>query len=360
MAIDLFTPLDMGPLHLANRIVMAPMTRSRSTGDHVPTPIMADYYGARAAAGLLISEGVAPEPDGCGYPRIPGLWNQQQVDAWKPVTDAVHAAGGLIAAQLMHTGRVGHPLNMPEGSSVLAPSVSRMSGEMYTDSQGPQPYPEARAMSGAEVERAIESYVVAAKNAMLAGFDAVELHGANGYLIDQFLTPSANQRTDGWGGEIAGRARFALTVADRCAAAIGRERLGIRLSPCGVFNDIQPWDGIEDDFLWLATELGRLGLAWMHIVDHSSMGAPAVPAALKQGMKARFGGTFILSGDYDRARADQDLAAGRGDLVAFGRAFLANPDLPARLKSGAELNAPDFSTFYTPGEKGYTDYPTLA
>jgi N-ethylmaleimide reductase len=282
------------------------------------------------------------------------------VAGWRAVTDAVHDAGGRIAVQMMHTGRVGHPLNMPAGAEVLAPSANANPGEMYTDQQGPQPYPVARPMTDAEVEQAIVGYVTASRNAIAAGFDMVELHGANGYLIDQFLSPNVNQRQDRWGGDREGRARFALEVARRVTDAIGAGRVGIRLSPYGVFNGVQPWEGLEADFTWLAQQLGQLGLAYLHIVDHSSMGAPAVPDSVKAAMREAFGGAVILSGGYDRARADADLAAGKGELVAFGRAYLANPDLPERLRVGAPLNPPDFALFYTPGPEGYLDYPTLA
>jgi N-ethylmaleimide reductase len=357
---SLFTPHTLGPLTLPNRVVMAPMTRSRATTDHTPTPMMTAHYTARADAGLLITEGTAPNADGCGYARIPGLWSVQQVEAWREVTDAVHAAGGRIAVQLMHTGRVGHPLNMPDGATLLAPSALALEGVMYTDSAGPQPHPTPRAMTASEVEGAISGFVHAARNAIAAGFDLVELHGANGYLIDQFLSPNTNQRADAWGGEVEGRARFALEVARQVTDAIGADRVGIRVSPGGVFNGIQPWESAEGDFIWLAQQLGALKLAYLHIVDHSSMGAPPVSDELKAGLREAFGGTVILSGGYDRARADADIAAGKGQLVAFGRSFLANPDLVARLQTGADLNAPDFGTFYSPGPKGYNDYPSLA
>lgn len=355
----LFSPYTLGPLELSNRVVMAPMTRCRASADHVPTPIMAEYYAARAASGLIISEGIGPDAHGCGYARIPGLWSEAQVEGWKVITDAVHQAGGLIAAQLMHTGRVGHPLNMVDGAKLLAPSAVGMSGEMYTDAQGPQAYPVPEAMTEAQVIEAIDGYVKAARHAIEAGFDLVELHGANGYLIDQFISPNSNLREDQWGGDIQGRGRFALTVAKAVADEIGPERVGIRLSPCGAFNGIVPWAEVEADFTWLAGELKPLKLAYLHLVDHSAMGAPEVPAQLKTALRDAFGGTIILSGGYDAERAEADLSAGKGELVAFGRPFISNPDLVARLEQGAELNAPDFSTFYTPGAKGYTDYPTL-
>ncbi len=360
MPTDLFTSHTVGALALPNRVVMAPMTRSRASADHIPTAIMAEHYAARADGGLLISEGTAPNVDGCGYPRIPGIWSEEQISSWKVVTDAVHAAGGRIAIQLMHTGRVSHTLNMPEGATVLAPSaVPHASEKMYTDQSGLQDYPVPRAMTEAEVEASIEAFVSAARNARAAGFDAVELHGANGYLIDQFLSPNTNQRDDRWGGDREGRSRFALEVARRVAEAIGADRLGIRLSPGGRFNGIEPWDSVGPDFVWLTRKLGALGLAFLHIVDLVSMGGPEVPDALKAELREAFPGTVILSGGYDRARADADLAAGKGDLVAFGRAFLANADLVTRLREGSSLNAADMDTFYTPGPEGYNDYPTL-
>ncbi len=360
MSVDLFSPYSLGPLSLPNRIVMAPMTRCRARPDHVPTPIMAQYYAARAEAGLLITEGSSPDANGLGYARIPGLYTEEQLAGWREVTEAVHAAGGRIAVQVMHTGRVSHPSNMPPGAEVLAPSAVVLEGEMYTDQQGLQPYPTPRAMRDDEVEATADHFVSASKNARYAGFDMVEIHGANGYLVDQFFSPVTNRRSDRWGGSREGRGRFALEIARRAAEAIGADRVGIRLSPYGVFNGIQPWDEIDGDFTWLARELGRLGLAYLHLVDHSAMGAPPVPEGIKAAMREAFGGTIILSGGYDRRRADADLAAGKGDLVAFGRPYLANPDLPERLRSGSPLNPPDFDTFYTPGPKGYTDYPTLA
>lgn len=358
---QLFSPFTLGDLTLPNRIVMAPMTRCRATSDHTPTDIMATYYAERASGGLLITEGIAPDANGCGYARIPGLWSDAQVAAWMPITAAVHDAGGRIFAQLMHTGRVSHPDNMPEGSEMIAPSDSTLETQMWTDqAMGMVDHPPARGMTAEDIETTIEGFVTATRNAIAAGFDGVELHGANGYLIEQFIAPNVNQRDDDWGGDIAGRGRFALEVARRCADAVGASKVGIRLSPFGVYNGIELWDSIHDDYAWLCEQLGALGLAYVHVVDHSDQGAPEVPWATKGAMKDAFGGAFVLSGGYtDAARAEADLAEGRGDLVAYGKAFLANPDLPARLKTGAELNAFDANTFFTPGEAGYTDYPTM-
>jgi len=344
---------------LSNRVVMAPMTRCRATSDHVPTDIMVKYYADRAQAGLLITEGVAPSPNGAGYARTPGLWNAEQVKAWKPVTAAVHQAGGQIVAQIMHTGRVSHVLNMPEGAEVLSASATQCPGEMYTDAEGMKAYPIARAMTEAEIEAAIAEIVTAAENAMAAGFDGVELHGANGYLINQFFEPSTNQRTDAWGGDVEGRGRFVLEVARRTADAIGCGRVGIRLSPFGAASGMVAWETTSDDYVWLAGKLGELTLAYLHVVDHSAMGAPPVPTATKEAMRDAFGGAVILAGGYDRDSANADLSLGLAHFIGFGRPFIANPDLMQRLRDGVTLNAPDFGTFYTPGEKGYNDYPTL-
>ena len=356
---ELFSSYPLGSLVLPNRMVMAPMTRSRAIGS-IPNDMMATYYSDRAAAGLLITEGVAPSPNGLGYARIPGLYSREQVTGWQKVTEAVHRKGGRIFVQLMHTGRITHPLNQPEGAEVVAPSaVAAANTQMYTDQQGMQPLPVPREMSAADIAAAIEEFVQSAKNAMEAGFDGVELHAANGYLLDQFLNTASNQRTDAYGGSPENRNRFVLEVTAAVAKAIGKEKLGIRLSPFGAFNDMAPDDTTEAQYKQLAAGLTEIGIVYLHVVDHSLMGAPAVPQPVKDVLRAAFGGTLILSGGYDAARAEAGLEAGKGDLVAFGRPFLANPDLVKRISLGAALNEPDQNTFYTPGEKGFTDYPVL-
>lgn len=358
MTTTLFTPTTLGKLQLKNRVVMSPMTRNRATGN-IPNELMAQYYAQRATAGLIITEGASPSPNGLGYPRIPGIFSAEQVAGWKLVTDAVHAKGGKIFIQFMHCGRIGHPLNLPAGARILAPSAVAAAGETYTDAEGMKPNAMPQAMTEADIRTAIEEFAQGAKNAVAAGFDGVELHGANGYLIEQFIRPNSNQRTDRYGGAIENRARFVLEVADAVIKAIGKDKVGIRLSPFGVFNDMPLYDAMEADYTWLAQQLNARGLVYIHLVDHSSMGAPKVPDSMKATFRKLFKGTLILSGGYDAARAESDLAAGRCDLIAVGRPFLANPDLIARWKSGAAVNAPDMSTFYTPGAKGYTDYPTL-
>jgi N-ethylmaleimide reductase len=354
----LYSPIKIGPLTLQNRLVTSPMTRSRAIGN-VPNDLMVEYYKQRASAGLIITEGTSPSPNGLGYPRIPGAFSDAQVAGWKKVTDAVHTGGAKIFLQLMHTGRIGHPNNLPAGGRVLGPSAVVAAGEMYTDAEGPKAHPTPHEMTEADIKTAISEYVQAAKNARTAGFDGVELHGANGYLLEQFIRPTSNQRTDAYGGAIERRARFALEVVKAVADAIGKDRVGIRLSPYGVFNDMPHYAALETDYTYLAKELSKLGILYVHLVDHSAIGAPAVPQSIKDTFRNEFKGVLILSGGYDAARAQADLAAGKADLIAVGRPFLANPDLVERWKKGSPVNAPDPATFYTPGPKGYTDYPLL-
>lgn len=355
----LHTPFQLRALQVPNRTVMAPMTRSRALGN-VPNALMATYYAQRASAGLIVTEGVSPSPNGLGYARIPGLFNDTQVAGWKLVTQAVHAAGGRIVVQLMHCGRVAHVANLPAGAEVLAPVDGVCPGQMWTDAQGMQPHTAARAMHEQDIRRTVDEYAQACRLALQAGFDGVELHAANGYLIEQFLNPHVNTRADDWGQGVQGRNRFALEVARACAAAIGADKVGIRLSPHGVFNGTGSFPETDEQVLALVRELSALGLMYVHVLDHSALGAPPVPAALKAQLRAAFDGPFIAAGGYDAASAEAALAAGQADLVAFGRPFLANPDLVARMRAGAALNAPDMATFYTAGEKGYTDYPLMA
>lgn len=354
----LFSKTSLGNLTLQNHLVMAPMTRNRAIGN-IPNALMAEYYAQRGSVGLIVTEGTSPSPNGLGYPRIPGIYSAAQVAGWKQVTDAAHARGAKIFIQFMHCGRIAHPLNLPAGARVLGPSAVAAAGDMYTDAEGMKQNALPQAMSEADIQDTIAEFAQAAKNAVAAGFDGVELHGANGYLLEQFIRPNSNQRSDRYGGAIGNRARFVLEVADATIAAIGKDRVGIRLSPYGVFNDMPLYDAMESDYGYLARQLDSRGLVYVHLVDHSAMGAPTVPDSVKQMFRSTFKGKLILSGGYDAARAESDLAAGKCDLVAVGRPLLANPDLVARWNSGAATNAPDMATFYTPGEKGYTDYPAL-
>ena len=363
MTQKLFSEAQLGNLTLQNHIVMAPMTRSRALSQGIPSDIVATYYAQRATAGLIITEGTSPSPDGLGYARIPGLYSAEQIAGWKNVTDAVHEKGGKIFVQLMHTGRITHPDNLPAGAEIVAPSAIAAKGDMWTDTQGMQPQPTPRALTTEEVKQTIQAYVQAAKNAVEAGFDGIELHGANGYLIEQFLHPAANQRTDEYGGSDENRSRFLLEIAQGAVEAIGADKVGIRLSPYGVAGDLPSYDGIEVLYNHLAEQLHQIGLVYIHLVDHSGMGAPVVPPSVVNGIRERFKGTLILAGGYDAARAEEALESGLADLVAFGRPFISNPDLVERMKTGTELAQPDMTTLYAPGpngfEQGYIDYPVL-
>lgn len=350
---NLFSSYRLGQLELPNRIVMAPMTRSRAIGA-LPNTLMREYYVQRARAGLIITEGVAPSPNALGYARIPAIYSAEQIAAWRSVTEGVHEAGSRIFAQLMHTGRITHPDNQPPGSRVLAPSAVRAEQAVWTDARGPQPVPEPEAMSARDVRDAVDELVRGAENAVRAGFDGVELHGANGYLIEQFLNPHSNRRTDAYGGAAENRARFALEVARGAAEAIGAERVGLRLSPYNTFNGMPLYDSIEETYRLLAGALPKL--AYVHLVVAQDPAFPAAAAAIR----SAFGGTIVLNGGFDRARAEAALDSGEADLIAFGRAFIANPDLVRRLERGAPLATPAAETFYTPGPEGYVDYPAGA
>jgi N-ethylmaleimide reductase len=361
MSSKAFEPTKLGTLTLSNHLVMAPMTRSRALGN-VPNELMAEYYRQRAAAGLIITEGTAPAANGLGYARIPGLFNEEHVTNWQRVTETVHHHGGHIFVQLMHVGRVFHPHNLPAGAEGIAPSAVAAAGEMWTDQAQMQPQPAPRAIRTEELTQVRDEFVRSAKLALEAGFDGVELHGANGYLLEQFLNPGSNQRTDAYGGSVQNRARFVLEVTRAVAEAIGAERTGIRLSPWGPFNDMQSYPEIDETYAYLAEELQKIGVVYLHLVDHSSMGAPAVPAETVAAIRQKFTNTLILSGGYTTLAAiDEALESGRADLIAIGRPFIANPDLVERLRTGTPLAEADQATFYAPGPNGfadgYTDYP---
>ncbi len=356
MAQALFSEYLLGTMKLNNRVVMAPMTRCRCVGN-VPGGNVATYYAQRSAAGLIVTEGTSPSPDGLGYPRIPGLFDVRQAEAWRTVTDSVHGEGGHIFVQLMHTGRIGRPENLPDGARIIGPSAIAAPGEMHTDSKGSLPYPVPAEMNDGDIDKAIAEFVNACTLAVdVAGFDGVELHGANGYLIDQFLNTASNQRSDQWGGSIEGRARFALTIARNASKAIGANRLGMRISPYGALSGMAPDEEMTALYQYLLAELSALGLAYIHLVDHSSMGAPPLPQGLRDDLRSRFSGTFILSGGYDKERANVDLEANSGDLIAFGRKFISNPRLVALLKQELPLADPNVSLLYAPGNEGYIDY----
>jgi N-ethylmaleimide reductase len=356
----LFQPFDLRGLPLRNRVVMAPLTRNRATAEHLPTALMREYYVQRASVGLIITEGTSPAPNGLGYARIPGLFSAEQIAAWRTITDAVHAADGKIFVQFMHTGRASHVDNLPPGARVVGPTAIPMAEQLFADTKGLQAASLPHALSEPEIGATVAEYAHAARAAIEAGFDGVELHGANGYLIEQFLNANVNTRTDGYGGSPDNRNRFAIDVARAVVAAIGGARVGMRVSPYGAFNGTGAFAEVEPQFLSLASALAALGMAYLHLVDHSSMGAPMIPAPFRAALRKAFTGVYIASGGFDREKAEGVLVRGEADLVAFGRAALANPDLVARMAHHAALNAPDASTFYTPGAKGYTDYPVAS
>ncbi|KXF56451.1 1,2-oxophytodienoate reductase [Rhodococcus sp. SC4] len=352
---SLFDSYRMGNLHLPNRIVMAPMTRARATPDGMPTESLATYYAQRATAGLIVSEGVQPSLQGQSNPYTPGLHSDRQVEAWRTVTGAVHANGGRIFAQIMHAGRVGHPEVVgftPVGPSAVAPKI-----ELFTGPKGILPAPTPRALATDEVANEVNSYVEAARRAVQAGFDGVELHGANGYLIQQFLSSNANLRTDGYGGSINGRIRFAVEVAEATSEAIGAERVGIRLSPGGDFWDIQE-DDVPELYDALLRALEPIGLTYIHTL------ASADEAVLKN-MRAIWSNAFIVNPSVVNSDNPADRPSGEfwlnqgADLVSYGRAYLANPDLVERFRVNAALAEPDPDTIYQGGDKGYIDYPSL-
>ena len=351
MTTALFTPIDVGRLTLPQRLAMAPMTRSRSTPAGVPSALNAEYYAQRASMGLLISEGTQPSADGQGYPMTPGIHDQAQQAGWQLVADAVHAAGGHLYIQLMHVGRVSHPDNTPHGRPPVAPSAVRAEGVMFT-STGPQELPEPRALTPAEIAGTVADFRQAAALAVGAGADGVEIHGANGYLVHQFLADNANQRTDRYGGSAENRARLAVEIATAIAEEIGADRTAIRLSPGNPLNDI-----IETDthavYAHLVGELAKLDLAYLHVMH-------AGDEELLRSIRDAWPATLVVNrAGRPRAEIGADIENGLADIAAVGALALANPDLVERLRTDAPLNEPDPATFYGGGEHGYTDYPTL-
>lgn len=346
----LFSSYKLGNITLKNRVVMAPMTRSRAIGN-TPNELMVKYYADRTEAGLIITEGVSPSPNGLGYSRIPGLFNDTQTNGWKAVTDAVHANDGKIFMQMMHTGRVGHPINLPEGAKVMGASPIAYNDQMWTDTQGMQPIPVPEEIT--DIPALIAEYVHSAKLAVAAGFDGVEIHSANGYLPMQFLNPASNQRTDKYGGSIQNRNNFVLELAEAMVAAIGKDKVGIRLSPFNPFNGMTPDPQETEQYTLLVEGLKNIGVVYIHFLTF------AMQPSFVDDLHKLFGGTFILNGGYTSARAESDLETGRTELVSFGNHFISNPDLVTRMKEDAELAAADQATFYTPGEVGYNDYKKL-
>jgi N-ethylmaleimide reductase len=356
--IDLFTPLALGPLTLPNRLAMAPLTRNRSTREGVPQPLNVEYYRQRASAGLLISEGTCIAPEAVGYPLTPGIWSDAQVAGWRTVTEAVHNEGGRIFCQLWHVGRISHPSLQPDGQLPVAPSAIAPAGEALTY-QGAQPFVTPRALATGELPGIVAQYRHAAAQAKAAGFDGVEVHAANGYLLDEFLRDGSNRRTDAYGGSVDNRARLLLEVLDAVCQVWGADRVAVRLTPIQPFNDMRDSDP-KGTFSRVVELLNRFGLAYLHLAE---MGKDAPGAAGPHfdplELRAIWKGVLMTNAGYDRASANAVLAAGRADLVAFGALFIANPDLPARFRADAPLNTPDPATFYGGTEKGYTDYPFM-
>ena len=374
MSQHIFSPTRVGAIEVASRLVKAPLTRNRAPGA-VPTPLMATYYAQRAdprtGAGLIVSEGTAISPQAQGYADVPGLYGTEQLDGWKQVTQAVHAAGGKIVCQLWHVGRVSHQVLLPGKAAPVAPSAVRANAKTYVfNEQGEghfTPTSEPRALERDEIPGIVHDYAVAARNAVQsAGFDGVELHGANGYLLDQFLKTGANQRGDDYGGSIENRARLTLEVARAVADAVGHDRVGIRLSPVTPANDIVDADP-QPLFEYLMRQLAPLGLAYVHVIEGATGGPREVEgrpfdyAAMKAAYRSAGGhGAWMVNNGYDAALAEDAIASGRADLVAFGKSFICMPDLAERIRRGGPWAELDKSTMYGGGAKGYTDYPALA
>jgi N-ethylmaleimide reductase len=350
----LFMPYENGNFQLKNRIVMAPMTRSRALGN-LPNELMATYYKQRSGAGLIITEGTSPSPEGLGYPRIPGIFSAEQVEAWKAVTSAIHESGSRIFLQLMHTGRVAHVSNLPDGLQVIGMSTIKAAGEIYTDS-GLQEYSAPLRLDAAGIAGVIRDHVNAAVHAIAAGFDGVELHAAHGYLLEQSLNPHVNNRNDNYGGSIEKRSRLTLEIAEQIAEAIGAGKVGVRISPFLTSNGMPAYEASEvnETYLQLAARLNSLGIVYLHISNN-----PAIPEATHQGIRNTFNNTIIYCNGFTAETAEAKLQDGSADLIAFGRSFLANPDFIARIQKNEVLNEPEYNTLYTPGEVGYTDYPVL-
>ncbi len=358
---DLLTAFRLGPYSLANRMVMAPLTRNRAGPGGVPQALNAAYYAQRASAGLIVTEASQISPQGVGYPNTPGVHEPEQVAGWRRVTEAVQARDGRIFLQLWHVGRISHPMLQPggslDGALPVAPSAIRPEGQAVTH-EGLRDFVTPRALVLGEIPGIIDQYRAAARNALSAGFDGVEVHAANGYLLDQFLRDGSNRRDDAYGGPIANRARLLLEVTEAVAKVWGADRVGVRISPVNSFNSMSDSDP-DATFGHVARALNRFGLAYLHVVERDFSDRKPEPSYDRRRLRAAFEGPYIASGGYDRLRGDWALASGGADLIAFGKAFLANPDLPERFRRHAPLNPPDPTTFYGGGGRGYTDYPAL-
>lgn len=356
---DLFSPVPLGAYLLANRIVMAPLTRSRANIDGTATPLMVEYYAQRASAGLIISEGTNISAQARGYASTPGIYTEAQLQAWRPVTEAVHVRGSRIFLQLWHVGRISHPSLQPNGALPVAPSAVRPSVQAYTAS-GYEPCLTPRALEEAEIPALVLQYARAARNALDAGFDGVEIHAANGYLIEQFLRDTINHRSDGYGGSREKRARFLLEVTAAVATACGGRHVGVRLSPLSPVNDLALDSDPESTYGYVVERLNDFDLAYLHVIEGVTQGPREVPSGFElQVLRRAFRGAYIANNGYDLTLALEARRADRADLIAFGRPYIANPDLVERLRAGAPLNAADRATFFGGGAHGYTDYPFM-
>lgn len=354
----LFKPLNAGGIKTPNRVWMAPLTRNRAHDDGTPHDLAVKYYEQRASAGLIITEATPISPMGVGYISTPGIYIDKHIAGWKRVTDAVHAAGGRIALQLWHVGRISHTSLLPYTQAPVAPSAIRANATTFI-ADGIVDTSTPRALREDEIPALIDDFRQAALNAMAAGFDGVEVHAANGYLLDQFLHVNANERTDGYGGTPENRARLTLDVTQAVADAIGSDKVGVRLSPTGTFNDMQ-LEGSDSTFTAVVGGLNQLGLAYLHVVEKFGVDkTSASDRAFLDNLRKRWTGTYIANGDFNAATAADWIAQGRADAITFGRPFIANPDLPERYRQGAALNEPDPDTFYGGDHRGYTDYPAL-
>lgn len=346
----LFDPIKVGDIELDNRVIMAPMTRSRASDEGVQPSFVAEYYRQRASAGLIITEATNISPMAKGYVRTPGIYTPEQVESWRGVTDAVHARGGKIFMQLFHTGRIALPDFLPDGAQPVAPSAVRAKGQNYTD-EGMKEFVTPREITKEEIAQTVKDFGAAAKNAIAAGFDGVELHAASGYLVQQFLTTNANLRTDEYGGSIENRTRFLFEVLDAMSKGVGAARVGVKLSPRMPFNDIEEKDA-DEVYPYILERLNDKHLAYVHVGDHAGEG-------WHEKLRPIYKGVYLAGANFTRESGAELLAQGGADAIAYGVKFIANPDLPERFKRHAALNEPDPATFYTPGEHGYTDYPSL-
>lgn len=357
---ELFTSVTVGATALKNRIVMAPMTRCRATGN-IPNEMMVEYYKLRSEAGLIITEGTSPSPNGLGWARMPGIYSENQAEAWRKVTAEVHKAGGKIFMQLMHCGRISHPLNIPAGAWIISPSSIKAAGKAWTDEKEFQDFPNPKAMDDEDFLLTLAEFITGAKNAISVGFDGVEINAADGLLLSQFLSPQTNQRTDQYGGSVENRCRFVLEVVAAVADVIGKEKTGIYISPYSIARDIALYPEIESTYGYLSKHLNHLGIAYIHLVNHplsNTPNTPFAPLSIIRNIRSNFSNKLILSGGYDKISAENDLKNGMADLIAFGKNFINNPYLVEHLKKDWTLaDNLIIELIHGKDEKGYTDYP---